>query len=239
MQLGSRSRVRPRCCALTAALTVALVAGDVRSEPRCPSIAGGTTRLEAQDAEARLAFIRSRLRYDARKARQWSWGFGATFGVLTVAAVAAVPLAPDKGTRADIIVGGAGALIGVGFLALAPLTVMRDHDVLEAHLASAGPSIDICRRLALAESLFVRDAMNEADGRGWLSHVLNAAIGVAALLTLGLGYGRWRSGVQNAVGTIAVGELMIGIQPHRLVRDLRYYRAGDLRPPPRRRRGRR
>jgi hypothetical protein len=40
---------------IAAALTIVLVAADVRAEPRrCPTMPGGSTRLAALDTEARL-----------------------------------------------------------------------------------------------------------------------------------------------------------------------------------------
>lgn len=113
---------------------------------------------------------------------------------------------------------------------------MRDSDVLEHHLAHAGPDVDRCRLLAIAESMLIRDAAGEKFGRGWFTQTGNALLGVGAFLILGLGYDRWLSGALNGVASIAVGELMILLQPIGLVRDLRNYRAGDLRQPQRRRR---
>jgi hypothetical protein len=111
--------------------------------------------------------------------------------------------------------------------------------MLEAHVASAGPDVDRCRLLAIAETMLVRDAKNEAWGRGWFTHTGNALLGVATLLVLGLGFRHWSAGTINAVSSIAIGELMINLQPGGLIRDLRAYRAGDLRPPRRSTRRRR
>jgi hypothetical protein len=79
--------------------------------------------------------------------------------------------------------------------------------------------------------MLVRDAKNEAWGRGWFTHTGNALLGVATLLVLGLGFHHWGAGTINAASSIAIGELMINLQPGGLIRDLRAYRAGDLRPP--------
>jgi hypothetical protein len=231
--VASAIRAAPHRCL---ALALAVLVGRPAEAARCPAIAGGGDALAALDADARLAFIRARLRHDARKARQWSWGFGGGYAALAVASFALAPAIRDRSARPDIYVGAGSALVGLGLITIAPLRVMRDHDVLEHHLAAAGPDVDRCRALAVAEAMLIRDARNEAFGRGWLIHSGNALLGVAALLILGLGYRRWVSGALNGVASVAVGELMILTQPAGLVRDLRSYRAGDLREPARRRR---
>ncbi|MCA9654425.1 MAG: hypothetical protein KC501_31190 [Myxococcales bacterium] len=217
-------------------LGAVMLATNVHAAPlRCPSISGGNPALAALDAEARLAFIRARLRHDAHRARQWSLGFGTSYSIIAAGSLAYGTAVRDPGTKADAYTGGAGALVGLGLLVVSPLTVVRDHDMLEAHVAAAGPEIDRCRLLAIAETMLVRDAKNEAWGRGWFTHTGNALLGVATLLVLGLGFHHWSSGTINAASSIAIGELMIDLQPHGLVRDLRAYRRGDLRSPRRRR----
>lgn len=196
-------------------------------------IAGGSDALTGLAPAARLEFIRGRLQHDARRARQWSWGFGGSYALLAGASLAIAPNIKDGAV--DIYVGAGSAGVGLGLIVLGPLKVMRDSDALEYHLAHAPPDVDPCRLLAIAEAMLIRDAQSEKFGRGWFTQTGNALLGVAALLILGLGYDRWVSGVINGVASIGVGELMIFTQPNGLVRDLRNYRAGDLRTPTRRR----
>jgi hypothetical protein len=232
MSVGRRGRPRLGPRALVAMLCTAMLAADVHAAPlRCPPIPGGNVTLAALDAEARLAFIRTRLRHDAHRARQWSFGFGTSYAIITTASIAYGSAARDRGTKADVYTGGAGALIGLGLLTLSPLYVVRDYAMLEAHVAAAGPGVDRCRLLAIAEGMLVRDAKSEAFGRGWFTHTGNALLGITTLLVLGLGFHRWGAGTVNAVSSIAVGELMINLQPRGLIRDLLAYRAGDLHPP--------
>lgn len=209
---------------------LAVVAAPVWAGEVCPGIVGGASVLAARDAAHRLAFLRARLALDARRARQWSWGFGGGYAAITSLSAAAAPLQPDRGAKADVLAGGASALVGLGLIVLAPLPVMRDHDALEAHVAGAGPEVPICRLVTLAERMLVRGARAERFGKGWFTHTGNALLGVAALLVLGLGFGRWQAGAINGGSSIAVGELMIALQPAGLVRDLAAYRAGDLGP---------
>jgi len=214
---------------------VCLLVTPALAAPPCPTIAGGDARLAAIDPEARLAFIRARLAHDARKARYWTLGFGTTYAVFTGGILVAAPFARDRASLPDFYVNAGAGLIGFGLLAVSPLRVQADHTALEATIASG--TTDRCELLALAETYLIRDAKNEAFGRGWLIHSGNVLVGVAAVLVLGLGYDRWGSGIGNGLGSIAVGELMILTQPNGLVADLRAYRSGDLRGPiPRRRR---
>jgi hypothetical protein len=220
---------------LLAAATCLLAAPALAAAP-CPTIAGGDARLAAQDPEARLAFIRARLAHDARRARHWALGFGTTYAVFTGGMLVGAPLIRDRASVPDFYVNAGAGIIGFGLLAVSPLRVIDDQVALEATIA-ANTTTDRCQLLALAEGYLIRDAKNEAFGRGWLIHTGNVLVGVGALLVLGLGYERWGSGIGNGLGSIAVGELMILTQPHGLVRDLRAYRSGDLRgPQPRRRR---
>jgi len=231
------SRLLARHAARLLAAAACLLAAPALAAPPCPAIAGGDPRLAAQDPEARLAFIRARLAHDARKAMHWTLGFGTSYAVFTGATLIAAPRVRDKASVPDFYVNAGAGLIGFGLLAVSPLRVIDDQLALEATIAAAGTSADRCQLLALAETFLIRDAQNEAFGRGWLIHTGNALVGIGALLVLGLGYQRWGSGLGNGLGSIAVGELMIFTQPAGLVRDLRSYRAGDLRgPQPRRRR---
>ena len=228
-------RLLARHAARLFATAACLLAAPALAAAPCPAIAGGDARLAAMDPEARLSFIRARLAHDARKARHWSLGFGTSYALLTAGSLVAAPLLRDRAGAPDLYVNAGAGIIGFGLIAVSPLRVLDDQVALEATIAAG--TTDRCQLLALAESYLMRDAKNEAFGRSWLIHSGNLLVGVGALLVLGLGYDRWGSGIGNGLGSIAVGELMIFTQPVGLVRDLRSYRAGDLRgPQPRRRR---
>lgn len=222
-------------------LCVAMVAGELQAAtPRCPAIEGGNAKLAALDAEARLAFIRARLQHDAFRARQWGMGFGTSYAIIVAGGSTLAAASHERATKADLYTGAVGAGVGLGLLVFAPLSVIHDHDALEAELASPGAAPDRCRTLALAETMLVRSAKSEAFGRSWFTRSGTALLGIGSLLVLGLGFRRWTTGALTGITNIAVGQLMIFLQPHGLIRDLKAYRDGDLRdPPPRRRRGRR
>ncbi|HEY0136062.1 MAG TPA: hypothetical protein VGB85_18375 [Nannocystis sp.] len=201
----------------------------------CPTIAGGSEALTEHDSEARLAFIRARMKHDAWRARQWSLGYGTGYALLTGASAIAAPLIKDRASVPDLYVGGFSSIIGFGLIAVSPLKVIFDREELEAQIEKAGPGGDRCALLATAEAMLIADAKNERFGRSWLIHSGNVLVGVGALLVLGLGYDRWGSGIANGIASIAVGEVMIFTQPVGLVRDLKRYRLGDLSQPTRRR----
>ena len=221
-----------------AALGLLLALPALAHATPCPTIAGGSEALARQDAEARLTFIRARMRHDAWRARQWSFAFGTSYAVLAGASGVVVPLMKDRAAVPDVLVGGASSIVGFGLIAVAPLKVIFDHEELEARIAAAGPEGDRCALLASAEAMLIADAKNERFGRSWLIHSGNVLVGVGAMLILGLGYDRWESGIINGVASVAVGEVMILTQPHGLVRDLKRYRLGDLTAPQRRKRKR-
>ena len=219
------------------ALALALALPALAHAAPCPTIAGGSEALAQHDAEARLTFIRARMRHDAWRARQWSFAFGTSYAVLTGASGVVVPLMKDRAAVPDVLVGGGSAIVGFGLIAVAPLKVIFDHEALEARIA-ASTGGDRCALLASAEAMLIADAKNERFGRSWLIHSGNVLVGVGAMLILGLGYDRWESGIINGVASVAVGEVMILTQPHGLVRDLKRYRLGDLTAPQRRKRKR-
>lgn len=225
---------------LASIVCATILAGELHAaSPRCPAIEGGNAKLAGLDAEARIAFIRARLRHDAFRARQWGLGFSTGYATIVAGGGTYAAASHDRATKADIYTGAVGAGVGLGLLVFAPLTVIRDHDALEAELSTPRAAADRCRTLALAETMFIRDAKSEAFGRSWFTHTGTALLGIGQLLVLGLGFRRWTTGALTGTVSIAIGELMIFLQPHGLIRDLSAYRRGDLRPPPRRRRRRR
>jgi len=232
LPVRARHRLLGPCLA---ALGLALPLSAPALAAPCPTIVGGGEALAQQDSEARLAFIRARMKHDAWRARQWSIGFGTSYALLTGASAVAAPLIRDRASVPDLYVGGLSSIIGFGLIAVSPLKVIFDREELEAQVAKAGPGGDRCALLATAEAMLIADAKNERFGRSWLIHSGNALVGVGAVLVLGLGYDRWGSGIANGIASIAIGELMIFTQPVGLVRDLKRYRLGDLSQPTRRR----
>jgi hypothetical protein len=217
----------PRASWLAVVVLIELLAAAPAHATQCRAIDGGSRELAAIPAETRLAWLDRRLAADATRARIWAITWGMAYGTITVVELALLPTQESTADKAQNIVGGASAFIGVLAGAALPLKIMGDQRWWERHLrAHAGD--DPCALLATAEHLLVRDAESEAFGVGPLVHVGNFAINIAAGLVLGLGYGRWEAfGYTTLVG-IAVGEVQASTQPTDVIEDLRLYRAGDL-----------
>jgi hypothetical protein len=190
----------------------------------CAPIEGGSSVLEHIDANQRLAFIRERLAADARRARIWSWTWGAAYGAIagTYYVLSGVE---SGGDRVNDLVNAAAASVGLAVLVILPLNVMHDQTWLEKRLARA-PNDHVCAKLADAERLLIRDAESEAFGKSPLVHVGNIAFNLGLGLLLGVGYGHWNEAAQAWFVGAAVGELQIVTQPVDAVYDLRRYRFG-------------
>lgn len=213
-----------------AAVLFLLAAAPLPAEAgNCPAIAGGDPALADVDAEARLDFIRTRLSRESARARVWSEAWIMGWSILTGAQLVLVPAFDDQGTRADLLVGAGSSAIGLAGQLVLPLEVIGDQRRLEDSLKKSPETPDRCALLRQAEEMFIKDAENEAEGRGWLMHGANALINIGAMLILGLGFDRWESGAVNGAAGLVIGELMILTQPAALEDDLDRYRRADLR----------
>ncbi len=207
---------------LAIALAVAAVAPPAARAQACPAPAGAGPQLEAAAPEARLAFIRSRMRAEAGRVRTWQLGWSIGYGTLAAGQLAAIPFTQDPGSRADWAVGAGSAAVGFGLVLLFPPEVRSD----EPRLASL--PADGCAALAEAERLLAKDAANEAQLTGWLVHAGNVVLNAGFGLILGLGYQRWGPAALTFATGAALGEATIFTQPTRLAEDLERYRQGDL-----------
>jgi hypothetical protein len=220
------SLARSRLSSGGAALCLVTLLGGAARGEECGAIAGGGAALAEIDATARLAFVRDRLKDEARRTRVWSWTWGSLYTTAAALQLGLTPLrAPD--TRVDGYVGGAGAAFGVAVLLVAPKKVLADERWLAARLAR--PGLGVCAQLAEAERLLVRDAADQAFGKTVFIHGGSFLFNVGLGLILATGFGHLDAGAIAATTGIAIGELQILSQPAGLVADLKRYRAGDLR----------
>ena len=193
----------------------------------CPApLLGGGPALQQVPAQARLRFIRERLRSDAHRARIWSYAWGAIYSSLAVGQFVAAPLV-SHASGLDLYVGGGASLIGLVPLLVTPLKVMGDEKRLEEPEAEA-PGTDPCISLARAEELLIRDAANEAEGRSLLFHGGNVVVNAGVFFVIGAGFGHWTSATISLLTGIATGEIMIFTQPLGALKALQAYRSGDL-----------
>ena len=129
----------------------------------------------AVDGKARLAWIDAHLARTAHRAQVWKWGWGIGIGVATVANLAPLPFVKPE-NRIDWYTGAASTAIGIVPLLIAPLDVIDDARALRLRLTPPPADGDVCRDLAFAEGLLVRDAENQADGQRWWLHAGNVVV---------------------------------------------------------------
>jgi hypothetical protein len=218
------------------AFFVAIAAGApalARAATPCPSPPGMAPSLAAVDGETRLGWIDGHLSATARTARLWTWGWGIGIGGATVANLAPLPFVP-KEDRVDWYTAAATTVVGIVPLLIAPLDVIGDAQTLRARIdaAAAEPGTDVCKLLAEAETLLVRDAQNQRDGQRWWLHVGSFALNAGVGLFLGLGFHHWGAGAFNFATGAVIGELIILSQPTGTIGDLEHYRANLVWSPP-------
>lgn len=189
----------------------------------CPVPEGAApASIAAQGAEVRLRYLSKLLSEEGAAARRWTFAWGGTYALLGLAQLGVLPLF-DKPEWPDWYWGAASSLVGVAFSVLDPLEVLHEGDGFARRAAAAGDD-DTCRLLAEGERLLREGAEHEADGRSWLIHGGNVLFNAGIGLVLGLGYGRWVSGLINfAVGAL-IGELTIFTSPNQLIAGWKQYR---------------
>jgi len=204
-----------------------LIGSPAQAAVRCPVGAGGVDRLGAIDGESRLHWIDTHLSATAHRAQVWTWGWGIGIVAATVGNLAPLPFVA-KDNRIDWYVGAGTTIVGIVPLLIAPLDVVGDARRLHAEVLAGTSADTVCRLLADAELILVRDAKNQEDGQRWWLHVGNVLLNTGVGLFLGLGYHHWGAGAWNAFGGSAIGEAIILTQPVQTIQDLRRYREGAL-----------
>ncbi|MGH7284893.1 MAG: hypothetical protein ACRELY_25485 [Polyangiaceae bacterium] len=183
--------------------TSLLLATNARAQPRpCPP---------SREIEARISFIRSALRENARHAQTWSSGWG-LFGVGV--ASGSIALAAASETSHDRIVWLAQGLPALGFPALMlidPLQVMSDDRDLERLTQERGTSS--CEVLRVAEIYLQKDARDEKTKTNLFAHALGILANVASSAVIVIGTGDWGAALLNGAGGIVVSEANLWTLP--------------------------
>ena len=212
----------------------AWVAADgaaARAAVRCPAPEGAEAEVAQIDGRARLQWIDGRLSREAPRMKLWNWGWAISIGGAGVGTLIAVPFV-SRDSRIDYYTGAGAAAIGVAPFLLSPPKVIDDARALRSRLAAAPWQADdqVCKLLAEAEVMLVRDARNEHASSAWWAHLGNVAFNAGLTLFEGLGFHRWSGGLINGISGLAVGEAVILTQPTRTIDDLAAYNRGDLQP---------
>ncbi len=192
--------------------------------------------LSEEQVKERLSFIENALHSGQPRAKTWWYGWisGYSAGAAVMGGLAAAhwndrkldPLTQrqvaDRGFAKDMLVGSATFVLGVGGLVIDPFVPAYGPNRLRAMLEGTPEE----RRLKLqkAEELLRECARREREGRGWMTHLLNLGVNVAAGLVAVLAFHRPGS---DGLLTFATGEavslLNIYSQPSRAISDLDNY----------------
>ena len=198
---------------ISCALVLSTASADAQTRP-CPS---------PPETAARIAFIRSALRSDARHAQTWSSSWG-LFGVGV--AVGSVAFAAASTTSHDRIVWLAQGLPALGFPAtmlVDPMKVMADDRDLEHLVDERGTSS--CEVLRAAESYLEEDARDEKKKTNVFAHALGILANVASSAVIVLGTGDWGAALLSGAGGIAVSETNLWTLPTGAASASNAYRA--------------
>jgi hypothetical protein len=212
-------------------LALFVAARAAAAQETCPVIDGGAPALAAEDATARLAFVRRLMHDQARYAHTWTvaWsgiGFGLAAGQYGLAA-----LATEPSKRQENVVAGTVSFYLPASIAVLPLSARSDADELETRVALAWTNQGVmspCLALARAEELLQHTADDEAAHASIFQHALT--------ITLSAGYGAvlWvlfhdvGGLLLNGIGAVVIGEAQIFTVPTGAVSGLARYRSGDL-----------
>jgi len=186
--------------------------------------AQGTMDLSDREVTARIAFIEGALDRGAPAADLWWSGWLVGYSAATFGQVVGQYNTGDEKTKQNLLVGA--ATTGAG--AIGQLVFPLDAGPLAARLRTmpAGTAEERKAKLESAESFLRRSAAQEAFGRSWKTHAINAAVNLAAGLVVWRHYER---PARDGLVTFAVGQLIseaqIFTQPTAAIRDLREYEA--------------
>jgi hypothetical protein len=146
---------------------------------------------------------------EARRARTWRYTWTGVNGGLAVASFALIPFA-SKDQRLELWVGGVGSTLSTAMTLFWPLEV---ESTLGRNVKPGTP----CERLRIEEQL-AGTASDDEAGRVTLPwHIVNLGVGGIYTTIIGLGSGRWDSGVIDGLIAFGLGELQLFTQPTRFV----------------------
>ncbi|HOT46044.1 MAG TPA: hypothetical protein PLM53_15435 [Spirochaetota bacterium] len=124
----------------------------------------------------------------------------------------------------DMLIGGCTTALGVGGLLITPFKSAYLPDRLRS--MPANTAAERQAKLLQAEDILRQCAEVEADGWGWMPHVLNLVVNIGAGLTTVLAFNRpWTDGLITFGESEAVSLLNIFTQPRKNLKALKNYEA--------------
>lgn len=184
---------------------------------------------EPSEQEARLAFIETSLSESECALEWWYYGWIGGYAALTVGQMAPAVLADElendaddaRALRASMLTGATTAAIGAVVVGLSRPAGLGGPAVLEQMPEET--SEQRARKLAVAESLLRETAELEERGIGWLAHLGNVGLNLAAGLVLWLGFDQLQDGLITFGSGWAIGAITIFTQPTRAIDDWAEY----------------
>ncbi|MGZ3559549.1 MAG: hypothetical protein ACXU97_10590 [Thermodesulfobacteriota bacterium] len=189
------------------------------------SLDKGQIRLEADlnssesNISERVNFIQASFDKGQPRAKLWSYGWTAIYGVATCAQT--IQAISSRHDRASNIVSASESLLGVAALVIDPFHARSSGSDLK-EIPESTPE-EQNAKLDKAENWLERNYKQEKLGRSWLSHVGVLVVGVIGAGIVWHYEGR-KNALINGLGAIAGGELLIWTQPTRGIKDYKEYR---------------
>jgi hypothetical protein len=178
--------------------------------------------VSSQTAQERLAFLSRALAAEAPRATRWVAAWGATYGLLTVAQLAAVGVT-DNAADPDWYVGAFTSALGLALTLAHPVEAQHAGPAF-AQEASRATHAGTCALVAEGERLLRAGADSQQRARAWYLHVINVVANVGLGLVLGLAHGRWVPGVVNFALGVGFIEATLVTAPTGLVDAWDVYR---------------
>jgi hypothetical protein len=180
----------------------------------------GADSIAAGPARARLTFLATALRREARKDLLWHSLWGAGYLGLAIGQAVISPFAKED-ERVEWFVGLSASVVGMFFSGINPLEVV-DRGEPFAAAAEHASDPEVCGLIVEGERLLVADAAKQKAQRSWVMHLLTAGFNAGVALVLGLGFGRWRAAVTDFFVGEAIGTATILTRPNALGDAERY-----------------
>lgn len=192
----------------------------------------GTAWSSEVTATASLSEDVAALNQEAKKVRTWWRGWMGGFASLVAVQGAGYFILKGENMKTEMLVGGAGALLGFAGMVISPLPnvwradreVIRIMDEAEAAKSVSNPVPAAVPGVSTEDLIRVqlqRAAQAERDGRNWFNHVLGAAVPIASAVLL---WTVWEKGDAPTGGIttlgagLAISAAQLYTQPYKLAR---------------------
>ena len=166
----------------------------------------------------RINFIQASFDKGQPRAKLWSYGWTAIYGVAT--GVQTIQAISSRHDRVSNIVGASESLLGVAALIVDPFHARSSGSDLR-EIPESTPE-EQKAKLEKAENWLERNYKQEKLGRSWLSHVGALVVGIIGAGIVWHYEGR-NNALINGIGAVVGGELLIWTQPTRGIKDYHEY----------------